>query len=192
MIRRVLVPVLVVAIVDAVMLLSAAANRAGQPDSQVTLTSRQLAPTPASARDSARELRWLDNGVSGIRGVPNGRLSADKHSALGFDARPAARQLNRRVFAAFEFDGARLQVVDAALDAEALRRSYPDRTRYVIVRAVARADGSIRALLSELVVPREFVRVLDRPPYSVTLAFGRHYEPWIVAIAPVDTPPVRQ
>jgi hypothetical protein len=192
MIRRVLVPVLLVAIVDAVMLLSAAANRTGPPDAQVTLTSRQLATTPASARDSARELVWTGNGVDARRGILFGRLDAGKAPALGFDARPAARQLNRRVFAALEFDGARLQIVDAALDAETLRRSHPDRGRHIVVRAVAYGDGRIRALLPELVVPREFVHMVDRPPYTVTLAFGRHYEPWIVAIAPVDTPPVRQ
>lgn len=192
MIRRVLVPVLVVAIADAVMLLSAAANRAGQPDALLTLTSRQLAPAPASARDSARELRWMDNGVGGIRAVPNGQLGADKLPALGFDARPAARQLDRRVFAAVDVGRDRPQVVDAAIDAEALRRAHPDRTRYIVVRAVARPDGRIRALLPELVVPRELVHMLDRQPYAVTLAFGRHYEPWIVAIDPVDTPAVRQ
>ena len=191
MMRRVLVPVLVVAIADAVMLLSAAANRAGQPDALVTLTSRQLASAPASARNSARELRWI-GGVDTLHGVLFGRLDAGTLTALGFDSRPRTRQLDRRVFAALEFDGARLQIVDAALDAETLRRSHPDRGRDIVVRAVAYGDGRIRALLPELVVPREFVHMLDRPPYTVTLAFGRHYEPWIVAIDPVDTPAVRQ
>jgi hypothetical protein len=191
MMRRLLVPVLVVAIADAVMLLSAAANRAGPPDARVTLTSRQLVSAPVSARNSARELRWM-NGVDALHGVQFGRLDAGTLTALGFDSRPGTRQLGRRVFAALEVDGARLQIVDAALAAETLRRSHPDRGRYIVARAVAYGDGRIRALLPELVVPRAFVHMLDRPPYTVTLAFGRHYEPWIVAIDPVDTPAVRQ
>jgi Domain of unknown function (DUF4824) len=114
--------------------------------------------------------------------------------------------------------GARLVPVDAGLDPDALRRAYPDRSRFIIVPAVVNIHvgfgrrtppaaaprvlgGSVRAVTTTLVVPREFRAALERaesrpsdrgaPRYSVTIAYGHRHEPWIVAIQPIDTPAVR-
>jgi hypothetical protein len=113
--------------------------------------------------------------------------------------------------------GTRLWPVDAGPDPGALRRQYPDRSRDIIVPAVVsihqtfdplrRVDarrfvsGTIRAVTTSLVVPRELRAALERaearptdagaPRYSVKIAYGTRYEPWIVSIRPVDTPAIR-
>jgi Domain of unknown function (DUF4824) len=101
-----------------------------------------------------------------------------------------------------ERDDTRLYVVDAGLDAAALRSRYPDRARYAIVRgsvrprvvgqgAARQVFGSVAAVhcddLSVAVklrapLPARPLRNDDRgQPFQVTVAFGRRLEPWIVA-----------
>jgi hypothetical protein len=114
--------------------------------------------------------------------------------------------------------GSRLVPIDAGLDPDELRRAYPDRSRFIVVPAVVHIQvsfgrrtptaiaprvlgGSVRAVTTTLVVPREFRAALERadtrpsdrgaPRYSVTIAYGRRHEPRIVAIQPIDTPAVR-
>lgn len=100
----------------------------------------------------------------------------------------------------------RLFAVDAGLDRAALRRQYPDRTRYAIVHGQVRpawkwetkgAAGSIERLsASEVNVPLEFRRVFEGvmpegylvrdtadKHFEATLAFGRRLEPWLVSAA---------
>lgn len=107
--------------------------------------------------------------------------------------------------------GSRLIAVDAALDATALRRTYPDGRRYLILPAVLRAwrsDSSAPATRdvstslgprrTTFIAPSRFrsrfaglapsrSRLGAEPRYAVTLAVGRHHEPWIVAVEPIDT-----
>lgn len=118
-------------------------------------------------------------------------------------AQSAAEQLKRE-----ETSGSRLFAVDAGLDAQALRAKYPDRARYAIVRGTVRAqfnrnrsgEGEFTGHIENLVirqvsVPLEFRAALGpvsriKPwqdaggqvsPYQVTVAFGKRFEPWIVA-----------
>jgi hypothetical protein len=117
--------------------------------------------------------------------------------------RETARRLER--------DSTRLYVVDAGLDPSALRRRYPDRTRYPIVhgsvqplvvgQGVARqVYGRVAAVHCEdLSVPAKLRAPLPRQPlryddrgqaFQVMVSFGRHLEPWITATsrtAPSDT-----
>jgi Domain of unknown function (DUF4824) len=107
--------------------------------------------------------------------------------------RESARRLER--------ESSRLYVVDAGLDAEALRSRYPDRTRYAIVRGSVRpqvvGQGAARQLFgrvaavhcADLTVPERLraplpprpLRPADRrQPFQVMVAFGRRFEPWIV------------
>jgi hypothetical protein len=106
----------------------------------------------------------------------------------------------------------RLVLVDAGLDPAALRARYPERGHYLITRARIRAyayypagkppviRGHISALLPATVaVPRAERALLLKggapihtrhythyptPPsdYTVTLAYGQRYEPWVEAI----------
>lgn len=107
----------------------------------------------------------------------------------------------------------RLFAVDAGRDARALRAKYPDRTRYAIVQGKVRPyheihrakqpprwTGHIEIIENARVnVPLEFRKMIesaprsipsvgvpsDGPPFEVTVAFGRRFEPWIVAASAV-------
>jgi Domain of unknown function (DUF4824) len=103
----------------------------------------------------------------------------------------------------------RLFAIDAGPDPAALREKYPDRNRYAIVRARVRVtyfggsairDAELTGHLSEVIndhisVPPEFRVTFDTLPrtstynsqdgpvsrFDVTLAFGKRFEPWIIA-----------
>ena len=101
----------------------------------------------------------------------------------------------------------RLIVVDAAKTAAELQAKYSDSTRYVIVRALARAvpgikiNGKTRSsewqaqivaiLPDEVHVPLPHasafahldLRPATAPRYSVTLCYGRRFEPWISSVS---------
>jgi hypothetical protein len=107
-----------------------------------------------------------------------------------------------------ETANSRLFVVDVGRDAQALRAKYPDRTRYAIVQGKvrpyyqagrgkeARWTGTIEVIENARVnVPLEFSKAIGPAPRSippagvagggsaieVTVAFGKRFEPWIVA-----------
>lgn len=131
--------------------------------------------------------------------------------------------LPRTVFVALEYDGqawldwlgaqekrpdeerhtdSHLFAVDAAQAAATLRQRYPDRSRYAVVRAVARLHhrakhkekparlfGHIeRLLVASVHVPLALRSELDAAAeekqaerrYTATIAFGRRHEPWLV------------
>lgn len=98
----------------------------------------------------------------------------------------------------------RLYVVDAGLDGASLRQRYPQTTRYSVVRAGLRMgvqwtpgapterDYSLYTDLAEINVPRQWRAVFsewkpydraarERSHVSVELAFGKRFEPWMVA-----------
>ena len=103
----------------------------------------------------------------------------------------------------------RLFVVDAGLDPAALRSQYPDRNRYAIARGRVRISfyagnatrsAQLTGYLSEVInerisVPPEFRPMLGAVPrmstwgevsasrFEIDLAFGRRFEPWIVAVS---------
>jgi hypothetical protein len=108
--------------------------------------------------------------------------------------------------------GTRLVLIDASLDAEALRRAHPDR-RVMILPGTARAwltedesspsrqamTGIVSILTTELLVPMEnraavppqsgsdYGRPISGPRYAVAIRIGRHHEPWIESVAPIDS-----
>lgn len=121
----------------------------------------------------------------------------------GTPARQAADFLKNE-----ESSNSRLFAVDAGRDAEALRAKYPDRTRYAIVHGKVRAYHQTRRAREprwtgylEIIenvrinVPLEFRKAIeraprplppagvagDRPAFEVTVAFGKRFEPWIIA-----------
>ena len=135
----------------------------------------------------------------------------------GSDDKEAARRLDsaRKDLRHEEQDGSRLFVIDAGLDEDQLRRQYPDRTHYALVRGNVRPEvvyiqksaklyGRVTALLCQSIhVPLQFrssfaaanlehLRSLHWPafnkkPLSVQVAFGKRLEPWIEA-AQTGTP----
>jgi hypothetical protein len=107
-----------------------------------------------------------------------------------------------------ETANSRLFAVDAGPDAQALRAKYPDRTRYAIVQGKvrpsyqsgrgkeARWTGFIEVIDNARVnVPLQFRKAVESAPHSiarataspplpafeVTVAFGKRFEPWIIA-----------
>ena len=91
----------------------------------------------------------------------------------------------------------RLFAIDAGLDFASLRAKYPDATRYAVVRGLLKpsrivANGKTRftASLSDhsaawINVPLELSAALERSsaPVSATIAFGKRFEPWIIAVS---------
>lgn len=97
----------------------------------------------------------------------------------------------------------RLFVVAADLDADALRKRYPDRKQYAIVRGridLRAADGKIVAQINgletdEIRVPYAYRKVVEpyaadrtyfvehAPRYTATVQLGRRLEPWIVQLS---------
>jgi len=107
-----------------------------------------------------------------------------------------------------ETANSRLFAVDAGRDARALRAKYPDRIRYAIVQGSVRTSyqpgrgkearwtGYINDIQNaQINVPLEFRKAIESaqisrrpgpavqgaPPFEVTVAFGKRFEPWIVA-----------
>jgi hypothetical protein len=140
-------------------------------------------------------------------------LSAARAEAERSEAKLASDPQNRayRASAAsaqrmldYEEQGAsRLFIVDAGLDAAALRARYPDLGHYAIVRGTVApgswAAGSVSGVsIDEINVPARYRQVFTSMPrtyqyralpppqgrYRVTVAYGRRLEPWIVAVSP--------
>jgi len=146
--RRVLLLIALVAVTNLVMLASVRANRAGEPDALVRLTERELRVERSTERDSVPRL-WLfaaenDEDLS---------LGAGKLSALGLDSSlPAsdksapmfyARQLPRRVFAVYEFDGPTWQREAQRLEARR-KAAADDPAEFVRKSTVEMLDRTLR------------------------------------------------
>jgi Domain of unknown function (DUF4824) len=143
-----------------------------------------------------------------------GRLaSLDAEVASGKQTVEEANRL--RQSAAVELrSGSRLFFVDVGLDADALRRQYPDRRAQLILPALVRPHlvrtdwrrpcrppecrlgGTIELLTSGVNVPKPLQGALleqagrtgEVPRYLVDLTVGRGHEPWITGIRPLLAP----
>jgi len=106
----------------------------------------------------------------------------------------------------------RLFAIDAGVDKEALRNTYPEKDRYIFVKASIKPawrfnnnqriwTGRISDMLIEQInVPLEYRAVFrpiekkgsrrnrdtDGPRYAVEVAFGKRAEPWIVGVEAID------
>jgi hypothetical protein len=134
------------------------------------------------------------------------KRAADAQSP-GEEARRSAVEAAQLRLERERTQASRLFAIDAGLDAGTLRQRYAQRDRYLIVRAIVSPErhhfgknhplsgtlgGRIQRLSIDSVhVPLQFRQVFegaqpthysDRPDvrYSVTLAYGRRFEPWIV------------
>jgi hypothetical protein len=89
----------------------------------------------------------------------------------------------------------RLFVIDAGLDATALRARYPDRQHYALVRGLVQQQiiqlenkkresvGSIRQLHTVGIhIPHEFESAAKAPHFTAQVAFGKKLEPWVVEV----------
>ncbi|HYL38465.1 MAG TPA: DUF4824 family protein [Bryobacteraceae bacterium] len=92
----------------------------------------------------------------------------------------------------------RLVAIDAAKTPEALLQKYTDHSKSLIVRGVIHAfasqtdpvtkrpgpwrlEGSISEVLPQSIhVPPPIANSFTKTPYTVTLAFGHRFEPWVI------------
>ena len=141
------------------------------------------------------------------------RANAARHQAAvqaNADSKEFAARSKRaqEVLKAEEESGSRLFAIDAGLDLAALRAKYPDRSRFLILKAHVRPRLETRerktwvtGYVSELAVPtvnvphalraglEPVLRAPPRspgglaPPFEATLAVGQRLEPWIEAVA---------
>ena len=93
-------------------------------------------------------------------------------------------------------ESSRLVAVDAGLDAATLEARYPNPQTHLITRGVIdvfvdhiggrpHLAGVLQAIAPRtLYVPREFAARLTAKPYTVSVRYGRRYEPWIVGVEP--------
>jgi len=134
------------------------------------------------------------------------------HQESLYSAHPKDKQMMEQANAARmwladeENENSRLFVVDAGLDAKALRGKYPDRARYAIVRGQVRPYLSIedkkarilggvsevsihsvnmplafRHVFEWMLKYRESERCKDALRYEVSVAYGSRFEPWVIA-----------
>ncbi len=207
--RGFVLPAALVVLADAWLLIGVARNRAGEPDAVVELTERELSLVRLGEENSgvALDMEWQG---PRLRPVEAGRDWFDeaKLRQLGFDfGRRSRNPLPKEAYVVFEHQapaaraGTRLFAVDVGRDPADLRRRYPDRTRYIIMRSMVRAvaaQGAPRRLRGAVVlllppqiyVPLPFADTLsplsmkpaETPRYAVTLHFGRNYEPWVAGV----------
>jgi len=129
-----------------------------------------------------------------LRAADPGKKEPESRARRGRDLLQQEEETNSRLF-----------VVDAGLDAAALRAKYPDRSRYAIVHGFVRPNlawddqnstvtGFVSVLnIDEINVPNRFRPLFtdgrdqyDAPlpsRYEVTIAFGKRLEPWIAEVS---------
>jgi len=99
----------------------------------------------------------------------------------------AARQA--RSVLSREREASRLFAIDAGLDRDALRQRYPDGSQYLILRGQVRSmydDKKFSGYITELNGSTLHVSLADHAAiersgkYTVTVAFGKRAEPWII------------
>ncbi|MFY9261982.1 MAG: DUF4824 family protein [Gallionella sp.] len=112
------------------------------------------------------------------------------------DARAKQEQLKnaQQELAEEQSRASRLFVIDAGLDATALRARYPDRQRYALMRGLIQESrqylenkpqlfGYISQVHNrEIHIPQEFASVTTAPHYTAQVAFGSKLEPWVVGV----------
>ena len=156
------------------------------------------------------------DGPAWKRMLARAQKTAQAHAAAAA-ANPGNAEFERRAKSAAdqarqERDGnSRLFVVDAGVDAAALRARYPDRARHLILAgmvrpAVRHVDGHGKryggfiseVAVDEINVPLAFRGELDRirngpspaaighpPRYAVRIATGQRLEPWLEQVSPL-------
>ncbi len=155
------------------------------------------------------------NGPAYQQALEKAQVRLSRAIALGASNNGLAEA--RRALAIESYSASRLFLIDAGLDAQALRKQYEDTTRYLIIpgRIAPLSNESRPRLLTGRVsevatetinVPAAFRTILEPIRqqikgqryeerengtfgFNVTVAFGQRFEPWIVDLAPKQMPP---
>jgi len=168
----------------AAVLIDVRLNRGGDDlRAPIELSEREVSLSPRSADNTATVvwLSWAD------------RLRPPRELR-------GTRELPRRVFVALAIDparaeGSRLVVVDVDPDAAVLEQRYPDGRTHLITAGLARSSDVVVNLDPVRIhVPRELAAALPywpatrtpdyiHAPFTLSLQYGRHWEPWVIEIA---------
>lgn len=211
-----IVAVATLALANAVTLWHVASNRAGGADTSITLSSEALSSLSSSdAKDEDSSvnfnIRWQYPGTPG--GLDDSRwppswANREALERLGFDCSvpPSAadaqvfyrRQPSRRTFVAMQLanSGAGLTLLEAAVDANALRGRYPDSKHVVILPAVVTIQISsgtpvpaltaiVDKVPTQLHIPKPFstqIRTHPNAPFRLHLIYGSLHEPWVTGV----------
>ena len=184
--------VVVVVASNAAALWRARANRQGEPESRLTLSSREVFLNTHGSDNSGASLM-----------LKYETLPAPE--AIGINCDSKVREGDHSAFAALELDGPgfaklapiqgpynsqrpRLVVVALAYDPRALRARYSDRTRVMILPATLYRFGTcmVRKLYGSGVhlTRDQAARVEGRDRIRATIAVGSRYEPWAEDASP--------
>lgn len=187
--KRLTLPAVVAVVLaaNALVLAGVARNRMGAPEARLELTQSQL-PLAASGDENSGvsvRLKWSSDSFA-----PDDA----KLAQLGYETAHARLIRPNPVFVALECDRSRpeLAVVNAGREAASLRRRYPDTGRFLITRATLyrawrRHQGqstnytAVMLEAPQIHIPLPCSETLRKSPnsYTVTLTYGRNYEPWI-------------
>lgn len=197
-----------IAAVNLAILVTAAWNRSA-PDAELVLTEREIAARDGLfSEDSGRFVRLRIRQQDKCGAFPCEPSWLDEAKRAELDIRPDVPRKDegmKRALLVLELrdgepgDGeareSRLFLADAGLDAHALRRRHPDRTRYAVTPGLLRcwtwrdAEGKSRPHCSaalereSLFVPLDFAddfaALKAGRPVTLRLAFGRRLTPWV-------------
>jgi hypothetical protein len=187
-------------------LLDVQRNRRGGRDA-MELTEREVSLSAGTDQNSGAtaQLKWSSDWTGGRW------LSAEQLESIGFDVSAApvttavvrtySRQPPRRAYVVLELRSdqamrSRLVPIDAGIDKAGLLKKYPDGRRYLVTGGVIalRFSGSVGERTGadgELIsidppgihIPAEFTERLRRGRrFTLTVQYGSHLEPWIVAV----------
>jgi hypothetical protein len=100
-----------------------------------------------------------------------------------------------------QITNSRLFAIDASLDSQKLRKTYGDRTQFIIVKGLISISKNLCGYIMKINednihVPLKYRNIIDEarindkqkgrkfelPRYEVELAYGNRFEPWIVSV----------
>lgn len=196
--RTLIAGIALIALTNAIALTGVAYNRSGPPEAVLKLPREVLLVLEFDGeayQEALRSTREYSAQQEALRTANPGKKEFEDRARHGDEL------VKQEVH-----DNSRLFVIDAGLDAAALRAKYPDSSKYAIARGRVvpslgweskspELTGVVSELnISEVNVPSSLRGYFTSPqhqyapssasPYEVTLAIGKRLEPWIMGVTP--------
>ncbi len=205
--RGLLAAAALVVIANAIALVGVARNRASALQT-IDLTERELPLGYQGEENSGIDLHLAIDYEPGVgsfdaaelqeMGFPAADLARPVYVALEYDgpgwqALAAKERETRTVAASVILGQSRLIPVDASRSADALLTKYGSTGRHLIVRGTVKPGQFVVVINPQIHVPLPAAVVLQNPPppqpggtegprYTIRLAYGTHFEPWVVSV----------
>lgn len=204
--RGLLAAAALVVVANAIALVGVARNRASTLQT-IDLTERELPLGYQGEENSGIDLHlainyepgvgWFDAAKLKEMGFPAADLSRPVYVALEYDGPGwqafAAKERETTVAASVILGQSRLIPVDASRSPDALLTKYGSTGRHLIVRGAVKPGQFVVVINPQIHVPLPAAVVLQDPPspqpgvtegprYTIRLAYGTHFEPWVVSV----------